>query len=138
MAEVGGYILRIAKEEWVNKVFDLAIYYTSSRRNWKTGHSIIFVHKTKAGDAFVGYGEIGSICASDELSEEEKLECERRGWKKAIEFRYVKRFDEPLPIRETFLKDSKLRGRSLHGFPLKKKQASAIIDQAEQRSSQTP
>ena len=138
MAEVGGYILRIAKEEWVNKVFDLAIYYTSSRRNWKTGQSIIFVHKTKAGDAFVGYGEIGSIYASDELSEEEKHECDRQGWKKAVEFRYVKRFDEPLSIKETFLKDSKLRGRSLHGFPLKKEQVSTIINQVEQPSSKTP
>ena len=53
MADVGGYILRIATEEWVNQVFNLAIYYTSSRRGWKTGQRIIFVHKTKIGDAFV-------------------------------------------------------------------------------------
>jgi len=136
MADVGGYILRIATEEWVNQVFNLAIYYTSSRRDWKTGQRIIFVHKTRAGDAFVGYGEIGNIYASDELSEEEKSECKKFGWKKAIEFKYVIRFDAPLPIKETFLKDSKLRGRSLHGFPLKKEQASAIISQAEQHSSQ--
>jgi hypothetical protein len=86
----------------------------------------------------VGYGEIGSIYASDELSEEERRECKKQGWKRAIEFKYVIRFDEPLPIKETFLKDSKLRGRSLHGFPLKKEQANAIISQADQRSSQAP
>jgi hypothetical protein len=138
MVDVGGYILRIATEEWVDQVFNLAIYYTSSRRDWKTGQRILFVHKTKTGDAFVGYGEIGSIYASDELSEEERRECKKQGWKRAIEFKYVIRFDEPLPIKETFLKDSKLRGRSLHGFPLKKEQANAIISQADQRSSQAP
>jgi hypothetical protein len=120
MVDVGGYILRIATEEWVDQVFNLAIYYTSSQRDWKTGQCIIFVHKTKTGDAFVGYGEIGSIYGSDELSEEERRECEKRRWKKAIEFKYIIRFDEPLPIKETFFKDSKLRGRSLHSFPLKK------------------
>ena len=134
MVDVGGYILRIATEEWVDQVFNLAIYYTSSRRDWKTGQRIIFVHKTKAGDAFVGYGEIGSIYASDELSEEERRECEKREWKRAIEFKYVIRFDKPLPIKETFLKDSKLRGRSLHSFPLKKEQINSVISQAERQT----
>ena len=36
----------------------------------------------------------------------------------AIEFKYVKRLDEPLLIKETFLKDSKLRGRFFHGLRL--------------------
>lgn len=135
MVDIGGYILRIATKEWVDQVFNLAIYYTSSRRDWKTGQRIIFVHKTKIGDAFVGYGEIGNIYASDELSEEEKRECERLGWKKAIEFRYIIRFDKPLPIKETFLKNSKLRGRSLHGFALKKEQIDSIIIQAERQTT---
>jgi len=138
MVDIGGYILRIATKEWVDQVFNLAIYYTSSRRNWKTGQRIIFVHKTKIGDAFVGYGEIGNIYASDELSEEERRECEKRRWKKAIEFKYVIRFDKPLPIKETFLKSSKLRGRSLQGFPLNKEQSNLIISQAEHFQSQKP
>jgi hypothetical protein len=133
MPEVGGYILRIATKEWVDQVFDLAIYYTSSRRNWKTGQCIVFVHKTSSGDAFVGYGEIGNVYASDELSEEERRECEKWGWKKAIEFKYVIRFDEPLSIKKTFIKDSKLRGRSLHGFALSPEQLNSVISQGEQQ-----
>ena len=138
MVEAEGYILRISTKEWVDQVFSLAIYYTSTRRKWNMGQTIIFVHKTNIGDAIIGYGEIGNICASDELSEEERRECEKRGWKKAIEFKYVIRFDKPLPIKETFLKSSKLRGRSLHGFPLNKEQLDSIINKAEQLQSQTP
>jgi len=132
MADIAGYILRIATKEWVDHVFNFAIYYTSSRRNWKTGQYIVFVHKTSGGDAFVGYGEIGNVYASDELSEGEKHECAKWGWKKAIEFKYVMKFDEPILIKKTFLKDSKLRGRSLHGFALRGEQLNSIISQIEQ------
>jgi len=135
MVEAQGYILRIATNEWVDQVFNLAIYYTSTRRKWKIGQTIIFVSKTNIGDAIIGYGEIGNTYDVDELSEEEKLECEKYGWKKAIEFKYILRFDKPLPIKETFFKDSKLRGRSFHGFPLNKEQTNLIINQAERLKS---
>jgi hypothetical protein len=138
MVEADGYILRISTNEWVDQVFNLAIYYTSTRRKWKTRQRIIFVHKTNIGDAIIGYGEIGNIYALDELSEGERRECEKWGWKKAIEFNYVIRFDKPLPIKETFLKNSKIRGRSLQGFPLNKERLNLIISQAEQLQSQKP
>jgi len=135
MVDVGGYILRIATEEWVDQVFNLAIYYTSIPRQWKTGQRILFVHKTEIGDAFVGYGEIRNTYAFDELSEEEKRECEKHGWKKAIEFKYVIRFIKPLLVKETFLKNSKLRGKSLHGSAMKKEQTDSIISQAERQTT---
>ena len=136
MVEADGYILRIATKEWVDQVFNLAIYYTSTRRKWKMGQTIIFVHKTSIGDAIIGYGEIRNTYASEELSEEERRECEKWRWKKAIEFKYVIRFDKPLPIKETFLKDLKLRGRFFHGFSLNKEQLSSIISKAERLQSQ--
>jgi len=138
MVEAEGYILRISTKEWVDQVFNLAIYYTSTRRKWNMGQTIIFVHKTNIGDAIIGYGEIGNICASDELSEEERRECEKWGWKKAIEFKYVIRFDKPLQVKKTFLKNFKLRGKSFHGFPLNREQLNLIISQAEQLQSQEP
>jgi len=131
MAEVDGYILRIASKEWVDQVFEMAIYYTGLHRKWKVGQIIIFVHKTALGDAFVGYGEIGNVYSLDELSEKERRECEKWGWKKAIEFKYVIRFEKPLPIKETFLKGLKIRGRTLHGFPLSMEKLNSIISDAE-------
>lgn len=130
MVETEGYILRISTEKWVNQVFSLAIYYTSLRRRWKSGQTIIFLHKTNVGDSVIGYGVIGGICEKDELPEEERRECEKHGWKKAIEFKYVKPV-KPLPIKETFLKDSGLSGRYLHGLKLDEEQMNSIISQAE-------
>lgn len=135
MVEVDGYILRIATKKWVDQVFNLAIYYTGARRKWKTGQTIIFMHKTNIGDAVIGYGVIGNIYERDELSEEERRECERLGWRKAIGFKYIIKFEKPLPVKETFLKDSKLRGRYLHALPLNKEQINAIISQAERLQS---
>jgi len=131
MVEADGYILRIATKQWVNQVFNMAVYYTSVPRKWKSGQIILFIHRTNVGDAIVGYGVIENIYEKDELSEEEKHECEIYGWKKAIEFKYVKEFEKPLPIKETFLKDSKLRGRYFHGLKLNKGQLNSIIMQAE-------
>lgn len=136
MGQAEGYILRITTKEWVNQVFDLAIYYTSARRKWKAGQTVVFIHKTQQGDALVGYGEIGNIYAVEELSKEEKRECERWGWKKAIEFRYILKFEKPLLVKQTFLKDLKLRGKSFHTYPLNKDQLAHTISQAEQQQSQ--
>jgi hypothetical protein len=131
MSERDGYILRIATKQWVSQVFSIAIYYTSIRRKWKSGQTILFVHKTTVGDAVVGYGVIENVYEKDELAEEEKRECERGGWKTAIEFKYVKEFEKPLSIKETFLKGSKLRGKYFHGLRIGKEQLETVINQGE-------
>jgi hypothetical protein len=67
----------------------------------------------------------------DSLSEEEKNRCEKYGWKKAIEFKYVVKFNKPLLVKETVLKSMKIRGRLLHGLSLNGMQVESIISQAE-------
>jgi hypothetical protein len=130
-SEAAGYILRIATEQWVDHVFEMAIYYTNMKRKWKSGQTILFIHKTRTGDALVGYGVVDHVAESSALSEEDRLECERGGWKRAIEFRYVKRFEKPLLVKQTFLKDSKRHGRFFHGLELDKEQLEQILGQAE-------
>jgi len=39
--------------------------------------------KIEFGDAFVGYEVIENIYMKEELSEEEQIECEAWGWRKA-------------------------------------------------------
>jgi predicted transcriptional regulator len=131
MGEAAGYILRIASEEWVRQVFDMAIYCTSLSRKWKEGQTILFVSKTGVGDMVVGYGVIQDVISTDELSEEERRKCEEHGWKRAIEFTYVKRFEKPLPLKKTFLKGSRFRGRYLHGLAIDREQLDSIVSQAE-------
>jgi len=82
-SEIAGYILRIATEQWVDHVFEMAIYYTNMKRKWKSGQAILFIHKTKTGDALVGYGVVDHMAESNALFEEDRLECERGSWKKA-------------------------------------------------------
>lgn len=131
MSEAAGYILRIASERWVDRVLEMAIYFTSVRRNWKSGQTVLFLHKGQGGDAFVGYGVIARACGKTDLNEEERRECEEGGWETALEFQYVKRFRNPMLVKETFLKDSKLRGRYFHGLSLDRKQFELIIAAGE-------
>jgi len=134
MGEIAGYVLRIASDRWVDHVFTMALYHTGLRRRWKQGQTVIFIHKTEVGDAVVGYGVIDRVCEQNELSEEEKLEGE--AWGKAIVFNYVIRFEKPLPVRETFMKEQKYRGRYAHGLQLSKEQLDSVLNQAELSSHQ--
>ena len=136
MGEAEGCVLRIASKEWVDQVFSIAVYYTSLRRKWKQGQTIVFLSKTDVGDAVVGYGVVQSVYEKDELSEAEKNQCELHGWREAIEFSYVVRFDKPLLVKETFFRNTKLRGRCFHGYALSREQLKAIIAQAEKLQSQ--
>lgn len=131
MVKADGYILRISTEKWVEQVFDRARYYTSLRRTWKPRQTIVFLHKTEIGDSVIGYGVIENIYERDEVTEEEQRECEKYDWKKAIEFKYMIKLEKPLPLKETFLKDSKRRGRYLHGLKLSEEQSNSIISKAE-------
>lgn len=131
MPDAAGHILRIASEKWVDRVFDMAIYFTNVRRNWKSGQTILFLHRTRSGDAFVGYGIVDKKCEMDDLNEEEKCYCDEGGWKTALGFEYVKRFDDPLPIKKTFLKNTTLRGRYFHGVSLNREQLRLIMEAAE-------
>jgi hypothetical protein len=129
MAKVAGYVLRITSDFWADHVFDMTIYYTNLRRKWQTGQTIVFTHKTQSGDSVVGYGVIERACQQNELAEEDRMEPEK--WKTALVFRYVLRFDKPLPIKETFLKEPKFRGRYAHGLGLNKGQIDSILNHAE-------
>ncbi len=132
MVEIEAYVLRIVADYWVDHVFNMAIYYTNLRRRWKPDQTTVFVHKTESGDAVVGYGVIENVCQQNELSRDERLESEK--WKQALVLKYVIRFERPLQIKKTFLKEPKFRGRYLHGLTLDKEQLDSILSQAESLS----
>ena len=131
VGEVGGYILRISKEEWVRQVFEKRKYYPGIMRRWAHGTTILLARKTERGDSFIGYGVIGRIDMPWELPEEEREYCKRHGWKCAISFKNLTRFEEPLPIKETFLREDRRKGKFLHGIPLTVEQIDSILESAE-------
>jgi hypothetical protein len=126
-----GYLLRITKNKWVKQVFERTKYYPGIRRKWKQGTIIFFAHKTEKGDSIIGYGVVEKFQEKNELTLQERIECEKMGWKGAIDFRYVIKFDQPLPIKESALKDLKLRGKYLHGFHLNRARLESLLNQAE-------
>jgi len=130
-----GYILRISRDEWVKQVFDLKKYYVGVRGRWEPGLTIFFARKAEKGDSFLGYGLIENVQELEELSEEERSECEECGWKHALNFKNVVKFEPPLPIKETVIKDVGLWGSRLHGYRLNTAQVQSILSKAEQTCS---
>ena len=130
-----GYILRISRDEWVKQVFDLKKYYVGVRGRWEPGLTIFFARKAERGDSFLGYGLIESVQELEELSDEERNECEKWGWKHALNFKILVKFEPPLPIKETLIKDTGLWGSRLHGYRLTSEQVRSILSKAEQTCS---
>ena len=125
-----GYILRITRKEWVEQVFDCMTYYTSLYRKWKPEQTILFVHKTDEGDSLIGFGTIGAIRDFQDFSEGEKALCAEHGWKRALDFSFIKKFSTPLLVKETFLAETLRRGRFLHGLALDDAQIGELLSQA--------
>lgn len=113
-----GYALRIAKPEWLEQVFESTRYYTGLQRSWRNGAPVLFVYNTKNGDAFVGYGVIKEALSFEELPETEQITCSKWGWKTAIDFDYIVRFNSPVLVKETTLAETRLRGKFLHALHL--------------------
>lgn len=132
--EVGGYILRLSKEEWLRQVFELKKYYPGVMRGWTRGMTILLARKTDQGDSFIGYGIIDRIDMPWELQEKERQYCKENGWKCVLVFKNLTRFEEPLPVKETFLRGDKRKGKFLHAIPLTVDQVDSILDSAEDLS----
>ncbi|MEA2090103.1 MAG: hypothetical protein U9O89_05020 [Thermoproteota archaeon] len=129
-----GYILRITKDEWMKQVFERMKYYAGVRRKWTPGLTIFFARKTEKGDSLIGYGVVETVQKLEELTEEERRECEKWGWNVALVFKYLIKLDQPLLIKDSILKDSKMRGKYLHGFALDSAKVQSLLNQAEQLS----
>jgi hypothetical protein len=126
-----GYILRIAKDEWLRQVYQIKKYYPGFKRRWDEGTVILLAKKTEAGDSFIGYGIVERVMSLEELPTDEKAYCEEHGWKCAIVFKELYRFDPPYPIKESILKDDPRRGRYLHGARLPWDMVSSILESAK-------
>ena len=128
----GSFILRITREEWFKQVFTIMKYYPGIVRRWEPDGLIFLARRTDKGDSFVGYGVIKEFIKREDLSEHERLECEKMGWKGAIIFKELYRFDPPLPIRETVLSNLRAKGKCWHGYPLTDEQSSLILNAAKE------
>lgn len=125
------YILRITRDEWVEQVFTIKKYYPGVPRRWEKGNLIFFAKRFEGGDSLIGYGVVKGFVKKEDLSDEERRECEKMGWRGAIVFSELYRFDPPLLIKETVLSGLRAKGKYLHGYLLTEEQADEILEAAK-------
>ncbi len=131
------YILRITKEEWYRQVFTLKKYYPGVPRSWEPGVTILLARKADKGDSFVGYGIVEKFVEKSMLPEERRQECERMRWRGELVFSELFKLEPPVPIKETILGGSSVRGKCLHGYPLTETQVESILKTAKEMSTFT-
>jgi len=127
-----GYILRVSHDDWVKQVFELKKYYSGIIRNWRVGTPILLAKKTQVGDSFLGYGITDKVEMLWEMSAEEEHYCKENGWKVAITFKPIIKFENPVPIKMTPLKGDKRKGMFLHGVILTEDTVDTILEIAEE------
>jgi hypothetical protein len=129
------YVLRITREEWYRQVFSIKKYFPGVPRRWDAGGTIFLVRKAEKGDSLIGYGVIGGFVKKDLLPESRRKECEKMGWKGAIEFSELYRIEPPVPVKETALAAVGVSGSYLHGYVLTKKQADSILKTIKEKAA---
>lgn len=123
-----GYILRISQDKWEEQVYRLGKYYPGFHRKWKTGTPILLVKNTDVGDSFIGYGIVDKVEMLWEMPPEEEKYCKDNGWRCALSFTPLIKFEKPVPIKETFLADDKRKGSYLHGIIVGENEVNEIIE----------
>ncbi|KYH38440.1 MAG: hypothetical protein AYL28_003680 [Candidatus Bathyarchaeota archaeon B23] len=126
-----GYILRIVRDDWVERVFNERRYYSGVSRRWRRGDIILLAKGTEVGDSFLGYGVVEKAEEMWELPPEERRFASRHGWRWALTLNPLFRFERPLPVKETLLAEDPRRGRLLHGATLTEEEVDAILEAAE-------
>lgn len=101
--EKRGYVLRIVREDWVDRVFREKRYYSGVSRRWRRGDVVLLAKKTEAGDSFIGYGIIEKAEEVWEPPPKERQYASEHGWRCPLTLNPLFRFDELLPITETML-----------------------------------
>jgi len=126
-----GYILRISTEDWLRQVYELRKYYPGISRRWRRGTVILLAMRAEEGDSFIGYGVVDKVEMPWELPPEEEAYAREHGWRAAISFKTLFRFERPLPIKKSALAGDPRKGRLLHGARLAEEQVDAILEAAE-------
>uniref|UniRef100_A0A6M3MFI4 Uncharacterized protein n=1 Tax=viral metagenome TaxID=1070528 RepID=A0A6M3MFI4_9ZZZZ len=130
MEETPGYVLRISSDEYLLQLKEIKKYYPGIQRHWRKGTPILFAKKVKV-DSFVGHGIVEKVEMLWEMTPEEEDYCRQNKWKQALTFMPLVMYENPLPLKETFLKDDKRKGMFLHGIKLTENQVAELLETAE-------
>jgi hypothetical protein len=110
-----GYIIRITKNEVLNRIYGERIYYIELRRDWSKGSKLVFMKRTSHTDySFIGSGIIDETFNADRLNYPEKLICIKNNCYKKIVFGQLVKFYPAVTVKDS-LKDTWKTPALLHG-----------------------
>lgn len=102
MEDCGGFIVRITRNDILNKIYGERIYFVELRRDWSKGMKLIFMKKTSDTDySFIGSGIIDRIIHPDKLSGPEKILCIKNNCYRKVIFGQLAKFYPRINIRQT-------------------------------------
>ncbi len=130
---MSNYIFRIAKEEWVESVFNKRVYYTAMKRKFENNTKILFVKRGYDGDSLIGYGIIADVLEVGELDDKERAFCLENNWFKKIIFKKMIKFEPAIAIKDTEIARWPQRGALLHGAPISEWQLEDVINLSKVR-----
>ncbi|MCS7115485.1 MAG: hypothetical protein RMJ15_05580 [Nitrososphaerota archaeon] len=125
------HLLRISRDEWMRQVFKVKKYYSGMRsvKGWQTGSVVIFLKKVGKADSIIGYGIVEGVESLEDMDEHEKAMCQKHGWKSAVRFSELKRFESPKLVKETVIGEWNVKGRFLHGRALSSEEVRLILEE---------
>lgn len=128
--EVKHHILRISRDEWLKQVFTVKKYYSGMRsvRGWQTGSVVIFLKKVGKMDSIIGYGVVEGVETLEDMDDHEKAMCQKNGWKSAVKFSELIKFEKPKLVKDTIIGEWRVKGRFLHGRTLSDDEVKLILE----------
>lgn len=124
-----GMLLRISRDEWVERFFSDGRYYTSLRRRWEKGLKAFFLKKTSVGDSVIGYGVLDGFMSREGWLAAGGKPYDEHPWNTVLIFKHLVRFPRPVPVKDLGL-DERLRGNRLHGYRIGDSLSDRILELA--------
>ena len=101
MENCEGFIVRITRNDVLNKIYGERIYFAELRREWSKGMKLIFMKKTSDADyCFIGSGIIDGVTHPDKLSGPEKILCIKNNCYRKIIFGRLARFYPGINVKQ--------------------------------------
>jgi len=115
----------------MRQVFEVGKYYSGmiSVKGWQIGSTVILLKKVGKTDSVIGYGTIDGIETLSDMSDNERVMCQKHGWKTAVRFSDLKRLEHPKPLKETAIGKWNVKGRLLHGRTLSNEEIKLILEE---------
>jgi hypothetical protein len=127
LSGINNYIIRITRDEVLNKIYGHRIYYIGIRRNWSKDSTLVFIKKVNSrDDAFIGTGVIDETLELDKLDSSEKKICIENNWYKKIIFGKLVRFHPAVLVKDTPIICWIQKGPLLHGHEIRDSDISKI------------